>query len=536
MSFLDGYKGRLGTYLINNGGAFKMRRYVEEIGVILFVWLTGLSSVCACKEIDLIVSPIDISTNRYGVKWLINDVDDEGSRCFDAIGKKAVIGVGKTKGYSDFDNIYPWSDIKRCNINTTADGQRIIIYEGSPGFSLEGSNGDVFVRIPRFCFEHYIKDDYEYRIISRNGDTIHPAFIERGEVLDEIFIAAFEGFIDEAGLLSSRGGVIPTSNQTGQFFLDAATKKGCNYTLYDNRAIDAIYSLMSVEYGLRNTNHFLGYGFSDYLQPIRWEPNMIIEQKANTNTIVLSLLTPDYKRLLPEGSNITVCRDNQQNILTQATILSVKDKDNKTYITFDGPPIDVDLSCFAGSAACTTNFCELCGKTSCLQWHTGRPEFITGSDVQNPIRYRWIENLFGSLWHFLPDVTFYNRQMFICDDMREYEMFKTDSPYQHIELKFDVNNDNGVRADVFGYNYWVDSMCPELFPKAIIFGESFNKALSSKQAFGSYYYMRDGCQIIVNGGGFDHLNRCNILTQRAWVSPETKWHLYGARLMYKPIS
>jgi hypothetical protein len=39
--------------------------------------------------------------------------------------------------------------------------------------------------------------------------------------------------------------------------------------------------------------------------------------------------------------------------------------------------------------------------------------------------------------------------------------------------------------------------------------------------------------ICANGGGFDHRNRCNLLTTRAWVWNDTRWHLYGARLLFK---
>ena len=63
----------------------------------------------------------------------------------------------------------------------------------------------------------------------------------------------------------------------------------------------------------------------------------------------------------------------------------------------------------------------------------------------------------------------------------------------------------------------------------------YDKNLTSSEAFGAYYYLRDGLNIVVNGGGFDHRTRCNLLTTRAWITPSYRWHLYGARLLFKDI-
>ena len=151
------------------------------------------------------------SVKKYGVRWSITDMDDLGARCFDAVGKKVSIGIGNKNGFSDFDKIYPWSEIRRCNILTNYDGTKRITFEGDAGFSLDGSNGDVFVRIPKYRVEKIVKDGYEYRVISYSEGRVHPAFIEDGKELNEIYVGAFEGYIND-GRLMSIGGVIPTSN------------------------------------------------------------------------------------------------------------------------------------------------------------------------------------------------------------------------------------------------------------------------------------------------------------------------------------
>ncbi|MBR6502576.1 MAG: hypothetical protein IKT42_03965 [Clostridia bacterium] len=470
----------------------------------------------------------------YGVKWDLSNPEDLGERCFDSVGLNATIGIGATNGESDFDNIYPWNKIKRCNISKNANGAEIITFEGESGFALDGSNGDVFVYIPKFYYNRYIKNGFEYRVISEIGESVHPAFIENGVVLDEIFISAFEGYIDD-GKMRSIGGVIPSSNETPQTFLNYAKANGDNYSLYDNRCVDLIFTLFAVEFGCRNTNNIFGYGIADFEQPATYlTRDVIILTATNTNTVRTSKWTTSQKQMLPVGSNITVCDTTQDNILTQAKITSCVDGDNYTDWTFDGDAIDVDENCFIGSAAFNTNWCE--GSPSgALTWHTGRNNWIVGSNTKNAMRYRWIENIIGNLWHYLPDITFNNLQMYICKNMVDYEFHKITGSYKPAGTLFIENNDNGDKADSIGNNYWITTLDNNIFAKGILFGRTYDKSLTSKKAFGGYYYLQTGLKTIANGGGFDHLYRCNITTQRAWIGTTQKWYLYGARLMYKAI-
>ena len=477
----------------------------------------------------------DSLINYYGVKWNLNDGDDLGVRCFDAVGKSATIGVGSTDGSSDFDSIYPWSEIKRCNIKANTNGAPVVTFEGESGFALDGTNGDVFVRIPKFAYERYIENGYEYRVISRFG-TPHPAFIEDGKELDEVFISAFEGYIDTGNKLRSIGGVIPSSNETPQTFLDDAQANGSNYSLYDSRCVDLVFTLFAVEYGCRNTNHVLGYGLSDFEQPATYSAKDLITTAAsNTNTVRTAKWTAEQKGYMPVGSNITVCDTSQDNILTQAKVTACVDGADYTDWTFDGDPITVTTNCFIGSAAFNTNWCED-APSGALSWHTGRANWINNSITRNAIRYRWIENILGNLWHYLPDVTFDALQMYVCKNMKDYVMHKKTAPYLPQGALFLENNDNGDKADVVGSNYWITTLDDNTFVKGVPFGRTYDKDLTSVKAFGGYYYLKNTLVSIANGGGFDHLYRSNIMTQRAWIATTQKWYLYGARLMFKAIT
>ena len=475
---------------------------------------------------------------RYGVRWKTDDPYDLGERCLDAEGLRARFGVGSSPGKSDYDQVYPWSEIKRCNIKRLGE-ETIITFDDDPSFSVDGSNGDVFVRIPKFYVEKYIENGYEYRVVSGKGDKPHPAFIENGKELDAVYVSAFEGYMGKDSLLRSVANVIPTSNITAQQFLDAAQKRGPQYTLYDMRTVDMLFSLIAVEFGCRNTNTIFGYGIADYQQPIEkeWDTDMRYyaqTEKKNTNTIECK-----HRRVekMNVGTNICICKGNQRNILTFARLTDLKDDGRSTIYTFDGPPIDITTDCFIGSCAQSTNWTETCSAPHYS--YMGRANMIErglSPRERNPMRYRWIENIVGNVWHYLPDITFLNRQMYVCSNMQDYQFASHEGAYQPYNAPFEItNNDNGAINDDRGVNYWVTRLMDDSEMRGVSFGIEYDKNLTSSEAFGAYYYLRDGLNIVVNGGGFDHRTRCNLLTTRAWITPSYRWHLYGARLLFKDI-
>ena len=475
---------------------------------------------------------------RYGVRWKTRNPFDLGERCFSAQNLRARFGVGRTTGESDFNAIYPWSEIRRCNVKREGD-QTLITYDDDPAFRLDGSNGDVFVRIPKFYVEKYEENGYEYRVVSGKGSTPHPAFIENGRELDAVYVSAFEGYIDEEGLLRSVANVIPTSNLTAQQFLDAAQRRGPQYTLYDMRTVDMLFTLIAVEFGSRNTGNIFGYGIADYKQPLEeeWEADGNIyyaqREEKHTNSICCK---NQIRPIITVGSNICICKGNQQNILTFARLTNIEKSGRNTIYTFDGPAIDITRDCFIGNCAQSTNWIE-----TCMAPHfspTGRSNMMEkgfSPRERNAMRYRWMENLVGNVWHFLPDITFFNRQMYICSDMMNYRFACYDYPYEPFGELLTENKDNGSPEDKLHVNTWVSSLMTDSPMKGVAFGDAYSRSLTSKLGFGAYYYVQDGLNISVNGGGFDHRNRCNILTTRAWINQSFRWHLYGARLLFKDI-
>ena len=491
--------------------------------------------------------------NQYGVKWNLNDPDDSGTRILDAVGLSATISVGNTQGSSDFDNIYPWSEIRRCNIKITSAGAKIVTFEGDSGFALDGTNGDVFVRIPKFCIQKYIKNGYEYRIISANVGNVHPIFIENGKVLNEVFISAFEGYLDtdnnNNNILRSIAGKIPTGGKTAAEFLNAATNNIEGSTLYDSRCVDALFNLFAVEYGCRNTTKVFGYGVADLDNPVE---SRHIQSYTEHSISIIPEIPTDAKRKkdltrYAVGQVVTICyKDNVNHlfpVLLQAQITSVTDPNDYTQpliLNFAeslvvGDGIDPTTLAY-GNGPDVTNYSETCGELVKVVGHTGRAAIpiVEGSGIKSnkisPMRYRWIENIFGNIWHMLPDITFNNLQMYYCKSIKDYETFSVTYPYRPYGQEYP--------AQIANTPNFVTELNNDEFSKHVPFGKSFVAESDTdldEKYFGAAYYLKTGIVAIVNGGGWDHLRRCNILTNRAWLTVDDTWYLYGARLQFKQL-
>lgn len=519
---------------------------MSHLAGLLFAFaLTTCDGADYANSIDVIgtddrTSNVIVLNGSYGVRWKKDNPNDMGERCLDAAGLTATFGVGNTKGHSDFDYIYPWSEIRRCNVRM--DGNTpVVTFDDEPGFALDGSNGDVFVRIPKFYVDKYESDGYEYRVVKATGDRPHPAFIENGVELDAVYIGTFEGYIGKDGGLQSIADVTPTTNIVAQQFLEAAQQRGPQYSLYDMRCVDMLFSLIAVEFGCRNTGVVLGHGIADYRQPIEkeWDPELrYYSQKNEQHTNTITCRKQPWRRLIAVGTNICICQGNQQNILTFARCTGMKEEGDRCIYTFDGPPINITTDCFIGNCAQTTNWTSTCSVP--YRGATGRADMKESNfdpAERNPMRYRWIENIVGNVWHFLPDVTFADGQMYVCSNMSDYHFaYNPSKGYEPYGDVFPPSRELGEVEDRPGLNRWVTTLMPDSENKGIAMGCNYDNTLTSKQAFGAYYYVHDGHGICVNGGGFDHRNRCNVLTTRAWEYFEKRWHLYGARLILKPIA
>ena len=99
-------------------------------------------------------------THKYGIQW--DKTNSSCTRLYDAVGMTAAAHKGSYNAnlVNDFDNVYPWSHRKLCNVNIaeykrlyeagTDIEKSIVAWENDPDFSYAGANGAVMVYTPSF--------------------------------------------------------------------------------------------------------------------------------------------------------------------------------------------------------------------------------------------------------------------------------------------------------------------------------------------------------------------------------------------------
>ena len=181
---------------------------------------------------------------------------------------------------------------KRCNV---ADDGTINAFYGDPGYTEDGSNGQVMVYQPKFYYQRIpIKMDEthigkivrkESLLISEEmqaGFKLHPLFInEAGEEVDYVLLSAYEGCIydvsansyilnDAAGIdfnadkLSSIANAKPVSGQNNSFTIENAEKvaknRGTGWHITNMEVDSANQILEMIEYGSLNMQAMIAPG------------------------------------------------------------------------------------------------------------------------------------------------------------------------------------------------------------------------------------------------------------------------------------
>lgn len=189
------------------------------------------------------------ATRIYGIKRSLTSSSSVCERLEDAIGKIANATKNGGEVQNDFDNLYPWSDI--ISYNYDAKNEEIKAYYGDATFKFDGSNGDVFTKIPEFWWKRYQDTEYEYIYIA-TGEL-------EGYTKSEEFSVGRYSASGSSTELFSKSGVAPLRSTTRANFRTYAKKKGNNIGLMDWRYY-LLQMLYLVEYANTNSQNMLGYG------------------------------------------------------------------------------------------------------------------------------------------------------------------------------------------------------------------------------------------------------------------------------------
>lgn len=287
-------------------------------------------------------------------------------------------GVSKT---SDFDNVYPWCDIKECNIEFSG-GAPVITYSDQAGFS---RSKDTFIEVPKFYFKRVKSGTKEKWLISgikAGGFVVEPWFLDSdGDEVEKRYIAKYPLPSISTDKVSITGR-IPQRNMSKTQFKTYIEGKG--FELASIYAYLAIQHLMLIEYGTFDSKS-INSGVSWY--PYGSHPECIASVSDVGNTIRLPY---NVRNTYISVSDTFYVTNTLADISDPRTVTAVN-TDNSTYvdITFSGAAVAITAGVTYGYASAQPS-----GRTDFIAYVNGRDN---GSKLTRSFKYRGIENIYGNV-------------------------------------------------------------------------------------------------------------------------------------------
>lgn len=526
-------------WLLYSGNNEPQELNFDKINLTKSSYISIDGDLCGLVEIN--GTPAEVSkgdkSKIYGVKYSTNSmitscvrIGDAKGMCFDYTVDDEWAG----SGVNDFDNAYPWCDMKLCNVQIK-DGEKKITYSDSDSFKTDGSNGNVMVEIPKFYVNRTVKDGYEQICISgskHDGYVLDPVFLdENGNELDKVYMSAYLGTEKDEKIISVSESY-PTLMLSYENTLDYAENNGDGFSEMNYLMVSALQKLFVVETGVIDSSElFAGDSYMYYYYeaetPSKTGAASKDAEKSNTITVYKNSGTEK----LTVGSSIAIFTnwDDYSNAKTpKREITEIKQLDgddaySKGYyeITFDGDPVNIKKN-----TTVISNIPSKTGKTNSINYCTGT---LSGEDGKVSFKYRNIENIYGSALimldddAYVQDGTFYymlgyeERELDAtvavqADDLSDYSKANTD--YCIKEMGYDKDNPTIMIPSVVG------------------------NGASAFSYYGDYWMYRntdndDGIEKYLLYGGADDNSRIGGIFQlRAIISDRsTKFSFYSARIM-----
>ena len=232
----------------------------------------------------------------YGVRRNTSATSTAWERVGDSIGLEAnavlpasSTTVADSNVVNDFDNIYPWSEIKSYNYN--ANTRKVTAWYGDSNFAFDGSNGEVLTYIPGFYYKREVVDGVEYQYISKyeqEGYSYSEPFsvgrykISGGKDADHTSTGGgssasnknSNGYIELMKTIAPGGtienvftgksisGVYPSAYANLPTFRESASKLGTDFSILDYHYY-VLQMLYLVEYADYDSQSVLGKGVAE---------------------------------------------------------------------------------------------------------------------------------------------------------------------------------------------------------------------------------------------------------------------------------
>lgn len=458
--------------------------------------------------LDSRITSLENLNKAYGIYW-DGGTGSTRSRRGAAVGKVFSPTVGTTGAVNDFESIKPWSDCKLCNL---ADNGAVNAYYGEPGFTRDGTNGQVMLEIPKFYYKVVITGDARESWVSPEqlaGFAVHPAFVVNGVEKAKIYVAAYMGS-EVSSKLVSKTGVVPAKNYTRAQFRTKARARGTGWGICDLTTWSALQLLLAVMTANLDAQASVGKGISEmpytatHLATVaETAVNRIIVSNANA-----ALYTVGW--LISIGTS-----QGGQNVAIDRTITSIDVYDaSNTAVVFDGAAVNIAIGNMLYAAPQKTGGADALGNK------TGR---AAGTDGKTEVSFMGLQGMWGNWWQLIDGANMDS----------SYYMWYNDNPATHADDTFVLpyKRINHVLASEEGYIRRLGYDVAE--PWSMLTSEVGG---SSSGPVGDYFSRSGtpGDRILFVGGNWSYGVIDGPWYWRAnYASSAADWS-FGARLLYKP--
>ncbi len=511
----------------------------DKINITRNSYISIDGDLCGLVELSgtAVESAVGDKSKIYGIKYSTDSSVTSCMRVGDSKGMRFDYTVDDEwagEGVNDFDNAYPWCDMKLCNVKIE-NGEKKVTYADDEKFKSDGSNGNVMVEIPKYYVSRTVKDGFEQICISgekHKGYLVDPVFIdENGNELDKVYASAYLGAENNEKIVSASG-TYPTLMLSYENTLSYAENNGDGFSEMNYLMVSALQKLFIVETGVIDSSElFAGdtYMYYYYEDDMPNKTGAASKDAENSNTITLYKNSGTDK--LTEGSSIAIFNgwDNYSNAKTQKReitkikLLEGDDSYEHGYyeVTFDGDPVNIKQN-----STVISNIPSKTGKTNSIKYCTGT---LSGEKGKVSFKYRNIENLYGSALIMLDD------DAYVMDGKFYYTL-----GYEERELDTAVAIQTEDLSDYSNANtkYCIKKMGYDPDNSTIMIPNEVGNGASSFNYYGDFWMYRntdndDGLQkYMLYGGADDNSRLAGIFHIRPIIHDRsTKFSFYSARIM-----
>ena len=333
-------------------------------------------------------------------------------------------GTDSDAGENSFDGVYPWKGMKRCCCSIGSDGEITVnAYKGQPEYTEDGSNGEIFVEIPRFYVAGAWDTDPKVSATPLPGFRVPKKFQKLdGTLRTKNYIRAFSGSIGSDNKLHSLPNVVPTGNKTISQFTAAARLWASNVSIGTSEDAEVLIYLMIVVYGTRN-----------FQEKIRGVSNLYSTNIAITGGRTNEAAVTVAKNILEPGMIISIGTGSEnESVAYRRIITSVDAIDGDTAnvkVAFSGEPVTTNTSqkvwLIMQSTGTTENVKSTCGSP------------VSNTDGRHSFVFYGIENpLYGNQWRFEGDWKLVDGVAYYCEDPSKYNWGTVDDYIKLSDIAF----------------------------------------------------------------------------------------------------